>query len=458
MLEKLKNNTDVIYKKTRANCIIIYQEHLCNILEFMKDFYPKMERDVESELDEMFPGICKNVEANEAALIQLIFSGLLVAKRNHRWYVFDLSKTPSRPTSDSIAEPENVMGSRDGFVENFKENIALMRTRIKDDSLCIDQVTIGRRSKTIVSVLSIKDIHNEKIKKNILDKLNSIDIDAIISLEDLMAYFQKNHFFPSYHYIGNPDTACRRLYNGEFVMIIDRICVVIGFPTTLSYTSRLKVDGINLPFFALFERIFILLSVFFSIFFCGLLCAFSTTQRDCLSFTVLSTLKVSQMGIFLPIFIEILIVVAMFELYYLIGFRQSKLTVSSTIVLIGGLIIGQNLISSGVAGVFIITATAISYLLSFVVSSNVNTVYAISIARLFILVSSLLYGLFGVLIASIILCYFLYKQTTLGVPYFYPFMPFNVHDIHKFFIASSDLKLSERDKPLKIKNFFRRKE
>ncbi len=456
MLEKLKTNTDVIYKETKANCLICYQEHLCNILEFMKDFYPRLLENLNGDLDEIFPGICKKIDNDEDAIIQLVFCGLLICRRNNQYYVFDLSKSPSRPTGDSLAEPDNVFGSRDGFVENFKENIALIRTRVKDDKLHIDTLSIGRRSKTIVSVLSIKDIHNDEIRENLLKQLNEIDIDAIICIEDLMAYFQKKHLFPTFHYVGTPDTACRRLYNGEFVIVIDRICIVLCLPTTLAYTSRLKIDALNMPLFSFLEHGFVLLSAVLSIFFCGLLASFSTIQMDSLSLTVLSTLKISQMGIYLPIFIEIVIVLGMFELYYLIGFRQSKFTVSSTIVLIGGLIVGQNLISSGIAGVFIMTATAICFLLSFVVSSNVTNIISISIARLFILFSSLLYGLFGVVITSIILACYLYNQKTLGVRYFYPFLPFDIRGIHKFFLSSADLKMKYRDKPLQVNNQKRR--
>lgn len=457
MLEKLKNNADVIYKETKANCSIYYQEHLCNILDFMKDFYPRILEDQNSDLDEIIPGLCKKIEYDEDSIIQLVFCGLLVCERKKQFYVLDLSKAPSRPTGDSIAEPDNVFGARDGFVENFKENIALIRTRVKDDELRIDTVNVGRRSKTILSILSIQDIHNDEIRQEIINQLEKIDIDAIICIEDVMSYFQSNHLFPTFHYVGTPDTACRRLYNGEFVIVIDRIGIVICLPTTLAYASRLKIDALNMPLFSFFERWFIILSAIFSIFFCGLLASFSTIQMDSLSLTVLSTLKVSQTGIYLPIFVEILIVLGMFELYYLIGFRQSKVTVSSTIVLIGGIIIGQNLISSGIAGVFIMTATAICFLLSFVVSSNVTNIIAISIARLCIVFSSLIYGLFGVVIASILLACYMYNQKTLGVRYFYPFLPFNIKGIHKFFLASSNLDLDERDQPLRIKNVIRRK-
>ena len=90
--------------------------------------------------------------------------------------------------------------------------------------------------------------------------------------------FQGKNIFPVYHYIGNPDTAVRRLYDGEFMIIIDRICVVVMLPTTLAYTSRLKIDGLNIPFFVGLERFFILFSAFISIFMCGIFCSFVTVQ------------------------------------------------------------------------------------------------------------------------------------------------------------------------------------
>lgn len=456
MLKNLKDNLDVIYKKTDFNCEIVYQEQLCNIMEFMKDFFPRITKDVDSDLDLIFPGICKKIDAKFDLITQLVFSGLLVAKRDNVYYAFDLSKAPSRTTNDSISEPDNVIGSRDGFVENFKDNIALIRTRVKDENLQIDSLTIGRRSKTIVSVLSIKDIHNQDIRSKLLSTLKKIDIDAILTIDDLMAYFQKKHIFPCYHYIGNPDVACRRLYNGEFLIVIDRICLVVSIPTTFAFSSRFNIDTLNMPIFVGIERLFILIATILSIFFCGILLSFTTIQKDSLSLTILSTLKVTQMGIYMPIFVEIILVLGMFELYYLIGFRQSKITVSSTIVLIGGLIIGQNLISSGLAGVFILTSTALCYLLSFIASSNVNYIIAISITRLFVVFSSLVYGLFGVVVASIILIYYLYQHETLGIKFFYPFLPFNVKGIYKFFLASSDIKMTTRDN-LKVKNKIRRK-
>ena len=457
MLKRFKNNSDVIYKETNGNCIICYQEHLCNILEFMKDFYPRIEEYYKEDLDSLFPGICKKIDPDFAIIQQMIFSGLLVAYRNFNYYAFDISKAPSRMTSDSSAEAEGVFTSRDGFVENYKENIALIRTRVRDSNFEIENIMVGRRSKTNISVLSISDIHNEDIKKEIIKTIKSIDVDAITSMDDISVYFQGKNLFPVYQYVGSPDLACRRLYNGEFIVIIDRVSTVMSMPTTLQLASRISIDNLNLPIFSFLERFFVLISLFMSTVFLGLISAFTTYQTDSLSLRALSILKITQNGIIFPIFFEICIVLALFELFYLIGFRQSKLTLSSTVVLIGGIIIGENLVSSGIAGVFIITFTAISFLMSFIVSSNVTVLTSLSIIRFFILLSSYYFGLYGVLLSSIFVVYLLYKQKSFGVHYFYPFVPFDIKGIIKFFTSTTALKINKRDIDMKVKNIYKRR-
>lgn len=457
MLKKFKDNKDVIYRETNANCIIVYQEHLCNILEFMKDFYPRIEEKFEADLDDLFPGICKKIDKDFKLVEQMIFSGLLVAYRNFKYYAFDLSKAPSRATGDSIAEAESAFASRDGFVENFKENIALIRTRVRDSNLRIDNLMIGRRSKTNVSLLSIDDIHNQGIRKEILKELEKIDIDAIITMDDLSSYFQGSNLFPTYQYIGSPDMACRRLYNGEFVIVIDRVSCVLVIPVTISITSRMSIDNLNIPIFSFFEKLFIIIALFMSTIFLGLVSSFTTYQSESLSLRALSILKITQHGVIFPVFYEICIVLALLELLYLIGFRQSKLTISSTVVLIAGIIIGDNLVKSGVAGVLIISLTAVSFLMSFIVSSNVTVLMSLSAIRFLVLLSSFYFGLLGVLIASIILVFYLYKQKTFGVHYFYPFVPFDVGGIRRFFMSTSSLKNRKRDESLRVSNLYRRR-
>ena len=457
MLEKLGRNQDIIYVKARGNLSLCYHEHMCNVMEFMRDFYPILEkRNIERPSD-IFPGICKQIDKDENLIEQMVFSGVLVCKRWNSYYAFDMAKPPSRITSDSISEPESAFGSRDGFVENIKDNIALIRTRVRDSRLDIENITIGRRSKTTVCLLSLGDVHNGSIKASIISKLKNIDIDAIISVDDVTAYLQGKNLFPISQYVGSPDLACRRLFNGEFIIVIDRISNVIALPSTMALTSRLSIDNLNVPLFSVLERLFVGLSFITATMFLGVLASFATWQSESLSLRVLSILKVTQTGVIFPIILEIVAVLALFELYYFIGFRQSRLTVSSTVVLIGGLIIGENLVTSGVAGILLMTFTAITYLLTFVISSNVTVIAAISIIRLCYLLSAYYFGIFGVTLVSVVVAAIYLKQEAFGVHFFYPFIPLDINGLKQYFISTSSLDNKLRSSVLRVKNKTRRK-
>lgn len=111
--------------------------------------------------------------------------------------MFDLISRDTRKTSDSLEEPEAITGPRDGFVENIKTNICLIRQRIKDNSLRIEEKTLGRRSKTKINILSISDVTNESFIKEVKYHLDKIDTDAILSIEDITTVFQKTVLCPN---------------------------------------------------------------------------------------------------------------------------------------------------------------------------------------------------------------------------------------------------------------------
>jgi len=454
MLSWIKDSIDVIYKNTEANAIIIYQEQLCNILEFMKDFYPRMNEDKNKDLDELFPGICKRIENDKATIEKLIFCGLLISVRNGIIYAFDMSKAPSRAIGDSNVEPEGAFQARDGFVENFKDNIALIRTRAKDSNLRIKLFDIGKRSKSIVNLLYISDIHNEEILNKIVKRLEKIDIDSVTNMDDIASYFQGSRLFPSYQYVGSPDLAVRRLYNGEFVIIVDRLSVALVLPVNILISSKMSIDNIGSSKLSFVFRLSVLLAIILSTIFLGIFSSFLTYQSDCLSIVWLSIIKESERGVVIPIILGIFVVISLFELIYFICFRQAKSTISSTVILAAGLIIGNNLISSGIASVFVVAFSAFCFICSFVVSSNATIISSLSILRILFLASSLYLGIYGIIIAAIIISYYMYNHRLFGVHYFYPFIPFDYNGIKMFFTANN--KRIYRDIPLKIKNKKRR--
>ena len=451
--EKLLNNVDVIISENKQiEITIFFQEQMCNITDFSRDFLPQLIANPDLSAPEILTGLAKNVDIKDKDIYQMLFNGLMIIydhKRNE-FYCLDISRTLRRSTGDSNAEPQNIIGSRDGFTENYKDNISLLRSRVKNSNLMIEEFKVGRRSKTWVGLVYIKDIHNEEKRKELSEKLRSIDIDALITINDILPYLSNRFIFPIVNYIGLPDLASTKLLDGEFVIVIDRIPTVLVTPTSLSDLMEERVDYVVNKTSRILQRIIVLLCFFLSTVFLGLFLSVLTYQIDVLSLPLLSTFSVTQKGAIFPIFIEISFVLFLFELYYFVGFRSSEKTLSSTIVLIGGLIIGQNLLDSGLVGVVVITITALCFLATFVVTNNILFVFGISVVRLVFLLSGLFFGFYGVSLCLIVFAIHFTKQSFLDEHFLHPFIPFDFTGFKDFFKARADKKRVKRNTSLNL--------
>lgn len=449
--ERLKKDIDVIISSnSKLKITIFFQEQMCNISVFDRDFLPVLINNPDIDPTESLTGIVREVDISKRDVYQIIFNGLLLMydEKRDKFYLFDISQALRRPTGDSNVEAQNIIGSRDGFTENYKDNISLLRTRLRNSNFLIEEFKIGKRSKTWVGLLYIDDIHSKEKKEEIINLLNKVDIDALLTVNDILPYLSNRHIFPVCNYIGYPDLAASKLLDGQFLIIIDRIPLAISLPTSLMEIVEERVDYLQNKSSRFIQRIIVLLCLFLSTIFLGLFLSVLTFQIDILSLPLLSTFSVTQKGAIFPIFFEVLFVLFLFELYHFVGFRSSEKMLSSTVVLIGGIIIGQNLIESGLVGVLVITVTALCYLSSFVVTNNIHFIFGISVIRLLFILSSLVFGIYGVGLMLIILTVYFSKQSFIDVNLFHPFVPFDFKGIKNFF--KSRANRIERDTSLGV--------
>lgn len=80
----------------------------------------------------------------------------------------NLNRAITETTSETV-----LRGPKDSFNENYQTNIGLLRKRIKDPNLIFEEVMVGRRTKTKVSIVYIKDIVNMKKIKELRKELKT---------------------------------------------------------------------------------------------------------------------------------------------------------------------------------------------------------------------------------------------------------------------------------------------
>jgi hypothetical protein len=297
-----------------------------------------------------------------------IFSGqlMITTKESDHVYFYNISKIPSRTPDESITEV-SVRGPKDGFVEDISTNLGLVRKRLKTASFVVEEYTIGTRSQTKVALLYITDIINSELLKKIKGKLAQIEIDIITGssqMEELIAEKQFLSLFPLVNYTGRADFVVESLNQGRFSIIVDGAPTALLAPANLGYLIKTSEDDHTSFFYASVERLLRLFGLFITVFLPGLYTALTTHNVGELPLPLLATISVSRIGLPFTAFIEVLIMLVMFELFREAGARLPK-AVGQTVAVLGGLIIGDAAIRGGITSPTMLVVIGVTAIASF---------------------------------------------------------------------------------------------
>lgn len=86
-------------------------------------------------------------------------------------------------TKRAVAEPDTesvIRGPREGFIENIRTNTSLLRRKIKNANLIIENLSLGKQTKTSVAIAYIDGIVNKAVLQEVRRRLNQIDTDSIL--------------------------------------------------------------------------------------------------------------------------------------------------------------------------------------------------------------------------------------------------------------------------------------
>lgn len=432
ILERFKNNKDIIIKKIDDfPYVIVFQETLSSIKEFMR-YYPFIK---DCKPYEAFPIIFDKVNIDED-LDQLLFDGetLLIGEEIIR---FRINNRPNRSISESIIDPESAEAPRDGFIENIKANLALIRIRLRNNNLNIKEYMIGRRTKTRVYLLSVDDITDKRIVDKIDEKLKKIDVDTLLSTNTIKSEFNRGNLIPATHTTSSPDLVVSNLYEGQACILIDGVAIGILLPETIYFLTKEKGDLSNPFWYNLLIRIMVVVSIFASVNILGLFYSFIVYQRWFLPITIQDVLTNTESGVFLPYSGQILIMLAILEIYQFITIRSPKVSVNTIVVVIGGFLLSEKIIETKIVGAFILSVVAFSFIITFIISNDNVMIGFISYIRIMIFLSSMVLGIFGVTIANLLLFAFMYKKNYFRIYFMYPFVPLDLKEMKKMFISKS---------------------
>ena len=233
---------------------------------------------------------------------------------------------------------------------------------------------IGRRTKTDVCILYLKDVANPRLIEEIRRRLNRIDIDSIME-SGYIEQFIEDAPYSIFYTIANsekPDVVAAKLLEGRAAILVDGTPFVLTVPMVLIESFQSAEDCYSRPYFASLIRMMRFLAFGIGTLAPAVYVALTTFHQELIPTPLLFTLASSREGIPFPAVLEALVMLVAFEILREAGVRLPR-PVGSAISIVGALVIGEAAVSAGLIGapmVIVVSLTAVS---SFVVPAQTDS-------------------------------------------------------------------------------------
>ncbi len=403
-------------------------------------------------LEDILPDTNISPIKSDEIIYYVNYGFVVIICSNNLIYAIELKADLSRGIN-TIESEITIKGPKDAFNENYNTNLGLIRRRIKSEYLKVDSLEIGVSTITKIGILYMDNIVDKNLVSDVKNRLNTINIDGIIDSTYLKGNLENNsNIFPTIITTERPDKACMALLEGKVCLVVDMSSQVIVLPQFFIDFFHTTDDYYQKPINASFIRILRLIAFCISIFLPAYYIALITHNQDAIPVNLLLNLKSSQINTPFPIFLEAIMMIISFEILKESDIRMSS-TTGSAISILGGLILGDALVSAGIMSPMMIIVVALSAI-SGLVFNEIEIVNAIRNLRFFLILASALLGIYGIYLSFIVIISILTSQKTFNKPYLFPFSPFNFNEQKDALIKTNTQKNKLRN-PLLTKNIHR---
>lgn len=358
-----------------------------------------------------------------------------------------------------IQEPESegvLRGPREGFTETLRANTALIRRRCKDANLVVKPLQIGRRSKTNVSIIYIKDIANPKFVDEVEKRLNKIDVDKVLGSGEIEQLIQDTQWspFPQINTTERPDKAVANIMEGRIVIIVDGTPVVLLAPAIFAEFLQSPEDYYERWYIGSFIRLLRWGGVFMAVFAPAIYIAVTSFHPGMLPTSLALSVAASRENLPFPAIIEAGLMELTIEFLREAGARLPK-PIGQTIGIVGGIIIGDAAVRAGIASPILIVVVALTAIASFIIPSYPLAI-ALRLVRFPLMLLAAVLGLYGVILGFILLTIHIANLKSIGMSYASPIMPVIYKDLKDTLIRVPNQYFIERPQSFEPVDKFRK--
>ncbi len=321
------------------------------------------------------------------------------------------------------AESEKVLrGSREGFSDSVKSNSALIRKRLRDTRLKVEEYKIGVRSHTLTQVLYMDDLVHEGLLEEVKERLEEFQIDGILDSGMLEQLTEDVWYspFPQYQTTERPDRAVQEILKGKVVILCDNSPEALILPGNFSSFMESSEDWYHRFEMASFLRILRYLAVIMATVLPGLYLAVIRFHTQILPSALILSFAEAREGVPFSSVVELIFLELAFELIREAGVRVPG-SLGNAIGIVGGLVIGQAAVEANLVSPIVVMIVALTALGSMTVP-NEEFAAAFRLVKYGFLILGGYLGIYGIVLGVYLVIGHLAGLISFGIPYLVPFI------------------------------------
>ncbi len=346
----------------------------------------------------------------------------------------------------SVAEPSthvNLRGSREGFVEAVRTNMSMLRRRIKSPDLVFKLSTVGSLSNTDICLCYIESKVSRELLGDIERRLENLPLSAILEGGYIQPFLEEKGslIFDEAGITERPDTLAAKLYEGRVGILVDGTPFALIIPRLFTENFQTLDDYTQKPIYATIMRALRYLAFAASVLLPGFYVAIANFHPELIPNSLLLNLAASIQITPYNLLTECLMIHIFYEIMREAGLRMPS-NLGHAVSIVGGIVIGDIVVSAGLIGAPLVLIVAVSSIASFIVPDLYNSIV---VMRFAFIIAGGMWGLFGITILGMLFLLKICSMSPYGVPYTSPVSPFSLRGMRDTLIRAGWRTLSKND-------------
>lgn len=324
---------------------------------------------------------------------------------------------------DKPSTETDIRGAQEGFTENLRTNITLIRRIVRNKNLITENISVRSTNNLTCVLMFVDGIANPRLIDEVRRRIKSVNADIISSDGMLEQLIEDNPFtiFPQVLSTERPDRAASFLLEGQAVVVTEGSPFAFAVPVTLFHLYHTSEDA-NLRWqFATAFRFIRILGILSSALLPGLYLALTLFHREMIPTELLVSIARAKESIPFPSLIEVLVMEISFEVIREAGIRVPGV-IGPTLGIIGALILGQAAVAANLVSPVLIIIVAVTGLGNFAIP-NYSFATSIRVLRFLFVFVGCTAGFYGIAAAMAIILANMCHLKSFGVPFLSPVAP-----------------------------------